>query len=395
MNRLRVTPVLVAALVLVAATLLARAAPAAQSASLADIRATPLLDDFDRPNESPLSGGGNWAKADASSNVIQLLNNQVTLPSQTSIASLFQWAPEAFDGDVEVWATFRGGLDDGAAADLGIVTDAGGTNQMDGYVLRAVNTFGFAGWQIRKRTNWGGVQVLAQAGFTGGGVGTGHIVLLRREGSALQGWRSKDGGTTWALEVSASDSTFTTDLHVGLGFSVAVATSPAWDVFGGGALGTPPLAGPPPGQSNGTCSGSGSLGLSGSRCLSDPVNTRTGAFTTHVEDLATPGTGVAFAWTRTYTSSDATVGSFGPGWTHAYAASLQVQANGDVLARGEEGQEFAFTRQADGSFVGDAGARAMLSAVAGGYELRRTDQVVYAFDAAGRLLAIEDRNEQG
>ncbi|MGH3078100.1 MAG: DUF6531 domain-containing protein [Gaiellaceae bacterium] len=392
MNRRRVAFVL-ATLVLVAVPLVARAT-SAQNASLADIRTTPLLDDFDRPNESTLSGGGNWAKADTSSNVIQLLNNQVTLPSQTSITSLYHWAPQTLDGDVEVWATFKGALDDGAAADLGIVTEVGGTNQMDGYVLRAVNTFGFAGWQIRKRTNWGGVQVLAQAGFVGGGVATGHIVLLRRQGNALQGWRSKDGGATWTLEVSASDSTYTADLRIGLGLSVAVATSPAWDDFGGGTL-TTPSSGPPPGQSNGTCSGSGSLGLSGSRCFSDPVNTRTGAFTTQVEDLTTPGTGVAFAWTRTYTSSDAPAGPLGPGWTHAYAASLVPQTNGDVVARGEEGQEMLFSKQADGAFVGAAGARATLTASAGGYELRRTDQVLYTFTSAGRLLSIEDRNGQG
>ena len=104
---------------------------------------------------------------------------------------------------------------------------------------------------------------------------------------------------------------------------------------------------------------------------------------------------MSFDWTRTYTSTDAAVGPLGPGWTHTYAASLQLQANGDVLARGEEGQEILFTRQADGSFAGAPGARATLSPVAGGYELLRRDQVTYAFGASGRLLAIEDRNGEG
>ena len=391
----RVSSVLAIVLVLVAIPVLASGAPAAGRAALGDIRTTPLLDDFDRPDENPLSGSGSWAKADASSNVIQLVNNQVRLPSQTSILSLYQWAPESLDGDVEVWATLGGALDDGAAADLGIVTEVGGTNQMDGYVLRAVNTFGFAGWQIRKRTNWGGVQVLAQAGFSGGGASTGHLVLFRREGNALQGWRSKDGGATWALEISATDSTHTAGFHIGLGFSVAVATSPSWDDFGGGLISPPPPSGPPPGQSNGTCSGSGSLGLTGSRCLSDPVNTRTGSFLDSVADLATPGTGISFDWRRSYTSSDETSSPLGPGWTHTYAASLQLQTNGDVLARGEEGQEVLFTKQADGSFAGAPGARATLSAEASGFGLVRRDQVRYSFDASGRLLAIVDRNGQG
>lgn len=391
----RVSSVLAIVLVLAAIPVLASGAPAADRAALGDIRTTPLLDDFDRPDENPLSGGGNWSKADASSNVIQLVGNRVTLPAQTSILSLYQWVPQSLDGDVEVWATLRGALDDGAAADLGIVTEVGGTNQMDGYVLRAVNTFSFAGWQIRKRTNWGGVQVLAQAGFSGGGASTGHVVLFRREGNVLQGWRSKDGGATWALEISATDSTYSAGFHIGLGFSVAVATSPSWDDFGGGAIAPPPPPGPPPGQSNGACSAAGSLGLTGSGCLSDPVNTRTGAFVDRVEDLATPGTGISFDWTRTYTSSDGVTGPLGQGWTHTYAASLQVQTNGDVLARGEEGQEMAFTRQADGSFARAPGARATLSAIATGYELVRHDQVRYSFDTSGRLLAIVDRNGEG
>jgi hypothetical protein len=125
------------------------------------------------------------------------------------------------------------------------------------------------------------------------------------------------------------------------------------------------------------------------------VNTLTGAFVHQVEDLETPGTGVPFAWTRSYTSADATVGPLGSGWTHTYAASLQVQPNGDVLARGEEGQEVYFTLRGDGSFLGASGARATLSSIAGGYELVRTDQVTYLFDTQGRLLSMKDRNEQG
>ena len=125
------------------------------------------------------------------------------------------------------------------------------------------------------------------------------------------------------------------------------------------------------------------------------MNTRTGAFVDRVEDLATPGTGASFGWTRSYTSGDATAGPLGPGWTHTYAASLQTQPNGDVLARGEEGQEILFTKQADGSFVGAPGARATLSSATGGYDLLRRDQVRYAFGTSGRLLAIEDRNGEG
>ena len=171
-----------------------------------------------------------------------------------------------------------------------------------------------------------------------------------------------------------------------------------WDDFGGGAIAgppPPPPGSPPPGQSTGTFCKRGSWALTGSCTLSDPVNTLTGAFVTQVDDLALQGTGVPLVWTRSYTSADATVGGLGPGWTHTYAASLAVQGNGDVLARGEEGQQVYYTLQGNGSFLGASGARATLSSVAGGYKLVRTDQVTYLFDTQGRLTSIKDRNDQG
>jgi RHS repeat-associated protein len=151
----------------------------------------------------------------------------------------------------------------------------------------------------------------------------------------------------------------------------------------------------PPEQSYGTCDGTGAHAVTPSGCLSDPVNTLTGAFTTSVEDLSLPGTGVAFAWRRSYTSADPTVGRLGPGWTDGYAASLTVLGNGDVRLHGDEGQQVLFTRQADGAFAGGAGARSELSEVVGGYRLVRHDQAAYRFDSSGRLLELKDRNGAG
>jgi RHS repeat-associated protein len=395
MARSLTNPFLAAALVLAALPLVASAATGAERAAL-DAPTTSLLDSFNRPNENPLSGGGNWTKADASSTAIQLANNRVSLAAGG--VARYQWTPATSDGDVEVWATYAGaGMDDGAAAELVIVTDVDGSNQLDGYALRAFNTFGGSGWQIRRLANWSAT-VIASAPFGPGGIpSSGQLILFRRAGDTLEGWRSLDGGASWTREITASDPTYTTNLRIGLGFSIALASSPAWDNFGGGAMDTPPPppAGPPPGQSNGTICGRGSIAITASCTFADPVNSLTGAFVTQIEDLATPGTGVPFAWTRSYTSSDATVGSMGPGWTHTYAATLLVQPDGDVLARGEEGQEVSFARQPDGSFDGAPGARATLTSIAGGYELVRTDQVIYRFDAGGRLLSIEDRNGQG
>ncbi len=157
-------------------------------------------------------------------------------------------------------------------------------------------------------------------------------------------------------------------------------------------------SGPPPEQTFGpnVCrSGHGIHGRSGTRCLSDPVNSLTGAFVDAESDVSLAESGLPFEFTRSYTSADTTVGRLGPGWTDGFSASLTVQGNGNVVLHGEDGQQLVYTRQADGSFVGAAGAGSTLSAVTGGYQLVTQDQVTYQFGGAGALQSMRDRNGQG
>jgi RHS repeat-associated protein len=141
--------------------------------------------------------------------------------------------------------------------------------------------------------------------------------------------------------------------------------------------------------------GRGSIAACACDHFADPVNSRTGAFTTTVDDLDLPGTGVSFAWGRSYTSEDTSSGRLGPGWRDSYSATLTVQGDGDVLVRGEDGQQLEYGNAGGGTFLDPPGALASLRAVTGGYELTRTDQVVYSFDTSGRLLWIKDRHNQG
>jgi RHS repeat-associated protein len=175
-----------------------------------------------------------------------------------------------------------------------------------------------------------------------------------------------------------------------LGYSL----TPVSVAIGGGPP-PPPQQPPPPEQSIGSCNGYGRHANNGSACQNDPVNSLTGAFTTSAVDLRLAGIGVPFSWRRSYTSSDTTAGSLGPAWTYSYATSLAIQGNGDVVLRGDEGQQVYYTKQADNSFVGAAGALSVLSLDGGGYKLVRRDQVVYRFDAQGRLTSLKDRNSQG
>src|SRR5207248_4568876 len=137
------------------------------------------------------------------------------------------------------------------------------------------------------------------------------------------------------------------------------------------------------------------LAKCGSAMLLDPVDTLTGAFQDQELDVSVPGTGVPFTFARSYTSSDATVGRLGLGWTDSLAASLAIQPNGDVIVHSEDGQQVYYTKQPDGSFVGAPGALATLSLFGSTYTLVRNDQLTYTFDSTGKLTALKDRDNQG
>jgi RHS repeat-associated protein len=130
-------------------------------------------------------------------------------------------------------------------------------------------------------------------------------------------------------------------------------------------------------------------------CLSDPVNTLTGAYMNTVDDVSLPGIGVPFSFTRSYTSADPSSGDLGISWTDNYASSLAVQANGDVVLRAGDGQQVRYTLQPDGSFVGAPGALATLTKLSDHYELLHRDQQVDRYDLQGRLLSERDRNGEG
>ena len=62
---------------------------------------TPIVDDFNRANENPLSGGGNWTTI-TSIGGAQLVSNAVAASGSTTAGSLWH---TVFTGDVETYAT--------------------------------------------------------------------------------------------------------------------------------------------------------------------------------------------------------------------------------------------------------------------------------------------------
>ena len=149
-------------------------------------------------------------------------------------------------------------------------------------------------------------------------------------------------------------------------------------------------AGPPSAQTYGNC-------LTGwTNCpyeLSpEPVNTASGNYVSQVADLALPGRGLPFTFTRTYNSLDSTAGSLGPSWTHGFAARLVLNADGSATFVSDDGSQLLFASNGSGGFVTPSGGLGTLRTITGGYEATRHDQIRYDFDTTGRLSAEIDRN---
>lgn len=211
---------------------------------MADIRQGGLIDRTDqRPPENPLSYNGQWLRYGPWNDYLQLHPSLGNIPSIT-LADLSvghrqnaysYWAPQTWDDDVEIWASCSVifGMDDGASISLGLVSSAGGYgSDYSGYTARCVNTFSFGGWQLYKITSGSGSLL---ASTTSGMLTHQDMALFRRSGNNLQIYTSTDDGASWTQRISYSDTTYTQDMHVSLGSSVAlVADYPGWYNIGAG-----------------------------------------------------------------------------------------------------------------------------------------------------------------
>ena len=144
---------------------------------------------------------------------------------------------------------------------------------------------------------------------------------------------------------------------------------------------------------------SNSLGSTTGGCESDTsdedVDADNGGLAQSVTDARLDGRGVTFAFSRSYSSIDATPGRLGPGWTFPYQAGLIFYGNGDVGVRSEDGQSAIYVKQTDGSLRAPEGITSTLTAVTGGYALTSLDQSRLSFDSSGRLTQMLDTIGQG
>ncbi|NKE57640.1 RHS repeat protein [Lentzea sp. PSKA42] len=128
------------------------------------------------------------------------------------------------------------------------------------------------------------------------------------------------------------------------------------------------------------------------------VNTATGAFHWSQQDFQMASFAVPFQVKRTYSSANQGSGTLGKGWAWTYDARVFPPASGEtsVSVRAEDGAQVTYTRNADGSYTRPPGVRSTLTALPDNtWRLTTPGQIVYAFDAAGKLTSITNARGHG
>jgi peptidoglycan/xylan/chitin deacetylase (PgdA/CDA1 family) len=195
---------------------------AAPAQAAAQPGGTPILDNFDRANENPLSGGGNWG-AISSVGGAQLLSNAVASPSSTTAASLWH---TSFAGDVETYATIL--ISTNNAGLYAETTLSSGT--ANGYLWQWQGSDASPVFVLYRADNNALTTLGTFSGFT---LASGDKLALRVIGDSVQGWVYHLG--TWQQVVSATDTTYRTGQ---LGVRPR-GTTPIMDDFGGGPVQAP------------------------------------------------------------------------------------------------------------------------------------------------------------
>jgi peptidoglycan/xylan/chitin deacetylase (PgdA/CDA1 family) len=183
---------------------------------------TPILDNFNRANENPLSGGGNWG-AISSLGGAQLVSNAVASPSSTTAASLWR---TVFAGDVETYATIPISTNNaGLYAETTLTS-----GNVNGYLWQWQGSDVSPAFRLYRADN----NVLTTLGtFSDFTLTAGDKLALRVIGDSVQGWVYHLGG--WQQIASATDNKYRTG-QIGLR---PRGTTPIIDDFGGGQVQAP------------------------------------------------------------------------------------------------------------------------------------------------------------
>ena len=205
---------------------------------MADIRVTSLLDNFDRADEDPLSGGGSWGQLISGGAQLRNFANQAH--GHNGFNNWSYWTPEAFTAsggdEIEVWSRPGGAPDFNDGWRMGMFKDPGGA--FDGYNIGWFSSIGDNTLVLSRSDNGVDTRLLTVrpppfGGFPDSG-GDTPILLFRTNGNDVEFWHSADDGANWTLQAAATDTTYRTGLYLALGLQKFAGATHHWDDFGGG-----------------------------------------------------------------------------------------------------------------------------------------------------------------
>lgn len=207
---------------------------------MADLRVTGQLDDFNRPNESPLSGGGNWGNPFTAGTTGQLSlvdGDAATTKFDGFGLDYSYWTPDIYPvGDVEVWGAPVGG-EAGAALSgwrMGFMmaNSIPGTS-WDGYLFlreSAISDFIY----FRRYDNASPTDLAWSDPINMPYTDDYQTFLLaRRVGNDLEAWVGYDANN-WTLIGSTTEGTYHGPWKIFIGVEDGTDVGTGWDTFGGG-----------------------------------------------------------------------------------------------------------------------------------------------------------------
>jgi hypothetical protein len=202
--------------------------PSAASALIASAGpSTPLLDDFNRPDNSG-PPGPSWShlivSATTASNDFRIVGGRITGIANSNAD---YWNVQPFGPDCEAWVTVAvKPSSDGDTVALGLRFQNPQLSTANGYQGYFYNKTGTDTYQIGKRTN-GSFSALASV--TGPELQAGDRLLFRASGSTLELWLQH--ANSWTLVLTTSDSSY-----AGAGYLTLTGrnTVERLDDFGGG-----------------------------------------------------------------------------------------------------------------------------------------------------------------
>ncbi len=211
---------------------------------MADIRTTPLLDDFNGADENPLANGGLWGPLDTdpagpvgpSGRADNLRREGGAARGFLSIPDRFwtrYWTPSPFSGEWQIWGKLDSALAGGDWCGLAFLTDSGGFDTSpDGYISYVRAPGGNNDSLLYRYDNWAATLVASdsRAAF----LAADSLLLFQTNGTGLETYYSNDDGANWTALISAVDNTYRSTLWMSISFVGMFAGATGWIGFGGG-----------------------------------------------------------------------------------------------------------------------------------------------------------------